>query len=54
MDWLKKQTFQDVLILQQFVTSTGKTLPRRITGLCNVQQKRIGIMIGMAQKAGTL
>lgn len=29
-------------------------LPRRITGLCDIQQKRIGIMVAMAQKAGLM
>lgn len=29
-------------------------LPRRITGLCKVQQKRVGIMVTMAQKAGLM
>lgn len=42
----------DVLILSQFVRSDGCMLPRRITGLCKTQQKRIGTMVTMAQKAG--
>lgn len=46
--------FQDVLILSQFVRSDGCMLPRRITGLCNIQQKRITTMVAMAQKAGNL
>ncbi|XP_054010407.1 39S ribosomal protein S18a, mitochondrial [Hylaeus anthracinus] len=44
----------DVLILSQFMTPNGNILPKRITGLCSVQQKRIGIMIRMAQAAGLL
>ncbi|KAF7990672.1 hypothetical protein HCN44_000477 [Aphidius gifuensis] len=44
----------DVLILSQFLKSNGGVLPRRITGLCKVQQKRVGIMITMAQKAGLM
>ncbi|XP_032665051.1 28S ribosomal protein S18a, mitochondrial [Odontomachus brunneus] len=44
----------DVLILSQFVRSDGCMLPRRITGLCSIQQKRIGIMVAMAQKAGLM
>lgn len=42
----------DVLILSQFVRSDGCMLPRRITGLCRRQQKKIGKMVSMAQKAG--
>lgn len=42
----------DVLILSQFVRSDGCMLPRRITGLCRRQQKKVGTMVTMAQKAG--
>ncbi|XP_003705419.1 mitochondrial ribosomal protein S18A [Megachile rotundata] len=44
----------DVLILSQFTRSDGCILPRRITGLCEVQQKRISSLIIMAQYAGLL
>ena len=44
----------DVLILSQYVRSDGCMLPRRITGLCKRQQKRIGTMVTMAQKAGLM
>lgn len=44
----------DVLILSQFVRSDGCMLPKRITGLCNRQQKKIGKMVSMAQKAGKI
>ncbi|XP_017891311.1 28S ribosomal protein S18a, mitochondrial [Ceratina calcarata] len=44
----------DVLILNQFVRSDGCILPRRITGLCKVQQKRISSLILMAQAAGLM
>ncbi|CAK9809275.1 28S ribosomal protein S18a, mitochondrial [Anthophora plagiata] len=44
----------DVLILNQFVTSEGCILPRRITGLCKIQQKRISSLILMAQSAGLM
>ncbi|XP_076284302.1 mitochondrial ribosomal protein S18A [Lasioglossum baleicum] len=44
----------DVLILSQFITSNGNILPRRITGLCKVQQQRISSMILMAQRAGIM
>lgn len=42
----------DVLILSQFVRSDGCMLPRRITNLCPRQQKKIGKLVTMAQKAG--
>jgi small subunit ribosomal protein S18 len=44
----------DVLILSQYVRKDGCMLPRRITGLCKTQQKRIGTMVTMAQKAGLM
>uniref|UniRef100_R4FJS4 Putative mitochondrial ribosomal protein s18a n=2 Tax=Rhodnius TaxID=13248 RepID=R4FJS4_RHOPR len=44
----------DVLILRQFVRSDGCMLPRRVTGLCKLQQKRIASMVAMAQKAGLM
>lgn len=43
----------DVLILQQYLRSDGTMLPRRITGLCAIQQKNIGTMVLMARRAGT-
>ncbi|CAG2057088.1 unnamed protein product, partial [Timema podura] len=43
----------DVLILSQFLRADGCMLPRRITGLCKNQQKRISILVQMAQKAET-
>ncbi|XP_066244825.1 large ribosomal subunit protein mL66 [Euwallacea similis] len=44
----------DVLILSQFLRSDGCMLPRRITGLCRMQQKRVGTLVTMAQKAGLM
>ncbi|KAF4528139.1 hypothetical protein B566_EDAN011155 [Ephemera danica] len=44
----------DVLILSQFLRPDGCMLPRRITGLCRRQQKSIGTMVSMAQKAGLM
>ncbi|KAF7265585.1 hypothetical protein GWI33_021037 [Rhynchophorus ferrugineus] len=44
----------DVLILSQFVRLDGCMLPRRITGLCGKQQKRISTLVSMAQKAGLM
>lgn len=44
----------DVLILAQYVRADGCMLPRRVTGLCRRQQRRIGSMVTMAQKAGLM
>ncbi|XP_037036870.1 28S ribosomal protein S18a, mitochondrial [Bradysia coprophila] len=44
----------DVLILSQYLRSDGCMLPRRITGLCKIQQKHIGKMVTMAQKSGLM
>ncbi|XP_023024319.1 mitochondrial ribosomal protein S18A [Leptinotarsa decemlineata] len=44
----------DVLIISQFVRSDGCMLPRRITGLCRTQQKRMSSLVTMAQKAGLM
>ncbi|CAK1551271.1 unnamed protein product [Leptosia nina] len=44
----------DVLILSQFVRSDGCMLPRRVTGLCRRQQKKVSKMVTMAQKAGLM
>ncbi|XP_076166099.1 mitochondrial ribosomal protein S18A [Ptiloglossa arizonensis] len=44
----------DVLILSQFLRKDGCILPRRITGLCKMQQKRISTLILMSQRAGLM
>ncbi|XP_075235686.1 mitochondrial ribosomal protein S18A [Lycorma delicatula] len=44
----------DVLILSQFIRSDGCMLPRRVTGLCRLQQKRVSKMVTMALKAGLM
>ncbi|XP_058450005.1 large ribosomal subunit protein mL66 [Malaya genurostris] len=44
----------DVLILSQYLRSDGCLLPRRITGLCKRQQRRISYLVIMAQKAGLM
>lgn len=33
--------FTDVEVLSRYVTDTGKILPRRITGLAAMQQRRV-------------
>jgi small subunit ribosomal protein S18 len=42
----------DVLILSQYVRKDGCMMPRRVTGLCKRQQKKIGTLVTMAHKAG--
>lgn len=44
----------DVLILKQYLREDGTMMPRRVTGLCNIQQKNIGTMVLMARRAGTI
>jgi len=44
----------DVLILSQYVRGDGCMLPRRVTGLCKRQQRKIGTLVTMAQKAGLM
>lgn len=44
----------DVLILSQYVRTDGCMLPRRITGLCYRQQRKMGALVTMAQKAGLM
>ncbi|XP_001866038.2 28S ribosomal protein S18a, mitochondrial [Culex quinquefasciatus] len=44
----------DVLILSQYLRSDGCMLPRRITGLCKRQQRRMTALVTMAQKAGLM
>lgn len=40
--------------MSQFLRSNGTIMPRRITGLCKIQQKRINSLVAMAQKAGLM
>ncbi|XP_022189445.1 39S ribosomal protein S18a, mitochondrial [Nilaparvata lugens] len=44
----------DVLLLSQFMRSDGGMLPRRVTGLCRTQQKRMSKLVTMALKAGLM
>ncbi|XP_042294538.1 39S ribosomal protein S18a, mitochondrial isoform X2 [Sceloporus undulatus] len=47
-------TTVDVLLLSQFIRSDGGMLPRRITGLCLVEHKKIAVCVQMAHRAGLL
>ncbi|XP_030354643.1 39S ribosomal protein S18a, mitochondrial isoform X2 [Strigops habroptila] len=44
----------DVLLLSQFIRSDGGMLPRRITGLCLEEHKKIAVCVQMAHRAGLL
>lgn len=44
----------DVLILSQFVRNDGCMMPRRVTGLCRTQQKKMSKLVSMAHKAGLM
>nr|XP_056709197.1 39S ribosomal protein S18a, mitochondrial isoform X2 [Euleptes europaea] len=47
-----KYSYEDVLLLSQFIRSDGCMLPRRITGLCAIEQKKVAICVQMAHRAG--
>lgn len=49
-----KYNYTDVLLLSQFIRSDGGMLPRRITGLCATEHRKITICVQMAQRAGLL
>ncbi|KAF5907912.1 28S ribosomal protein S18a, mitochondrial, partial [Clarias magur] len=49
-----KYTYTDVLLLSQFIRSDGGMLPRRITGLCPQEHRKIAICVQMAHRAGLL
>uniref|UniRef100_A0A8D0H206 Large ribosomal subunit protein mL66 n=1 Tax=Sphenodon punctatus TaxID=8508 RepID=A0A8D0H206_SPHPU len=49
-----KYTYEDVLLLSQFIRSDGGMLPRRITGLCDEEHKKIDVCVQMAHRAGLL
>jgi len=44
----------DVLILSQFVRPDGQMLPKRISGLCALQQRRMTWLVAMARGAGLM
>ncbi|XP_019947032.1 large ribosomal subunit protein mL66 [Paralichthys olivaceus] len=49
-----KYNYTDVLLLSQFIRSDGGMLPRRITGLCPQEHRKITICVQMAHRAGLL
>uniref|UniRef100_A0A8C8RCP1 Large ribosomal subunit protein mL66 n=1 Tax=Pelusios castaneus TaxID=367368 RepID=A0A8C8RCP1_9SAUR len=48
-----KYDYVDVLLLSQFIRSDGGMLPRRITGLCLEEHKKIAVCVKMAHRAGS-
>ncbi|TNN61572.1 28S ribosomal protein S18a, mitochondrial [Liparis tanakae] len=49
-----EESAKDVLLLSQFIRSDGGLLPKRITGLCPEEHKKIAICVQMAHRAGLL
>ncbi|KAJ8270532.1 hypothetical protein GJAV_G00116010 [Gymnothorax javanicus] len=49
-----KYNYTDVLLLSQFIRSDGGMLPRRVTGLCASEHKKVSICVQMALRAGLL
>lgn len=49
-----KYNYTDVLLLSQFIRSDGGMLPRRITGLCREEHRKIAVCVQMAHRAGLL
>jgi len=47
-------TYKDVLFLSQFLTTDGKMLNRRVTGVCKKQQKVIQKKVNIARRLGIL
>lgn len=49
-----KYNYTDVLLLRQFIRSDGGMLPRRITGLCYEEHRKVAVCVQMAHRAGLL
>ncbi|XP_018117631.1 mitochondrial ribosomal protein S18A L homeolog isoform X1 [Xenopus laevis] len=49
-----KYTYTDVLLLSQFIRSDGGMLPRRVTGLCMEEHRKVETCVKMAHRAGLL
>ncbi|XP_072588886.1 large ribosomal subunit protein mL66 isoform X1 [Vulpes vulpes] len=47
-----KYSYEDVLLLRQFIRPRGGMLPRRITGLCQEEHRKIEECVKMAHRAG--
>ncbi|XP_033073184.1 39S ribosomal protein S18a, mitochondrial isoform X2 [Trachypithecus francoisi] len=49
-----KYNYDDVLLLSQFIRPHGGMLPRKITGLCREEHRKIEECVKMAHRAGLL
>ncbi|XP_040839383.1 39S ribosomal protein S18a, mitochondrial [Ochotona curzoniae] len=49
-----KYGYEDVLLLSQFIRPHGGMLPRKITGLCQEEHRKIEECVKMAHRAGLL
>ncbi|KAG8511931.1 28S ribosomal protein S18a, mitochondrial, partial [Galemys pyrenaicus] len=49
-----KYNYEDVLLLSQFIRPHGGMLPRRVTGLCLEEHRKIEECVKMAHRAGLL
>ncbi|XP_070590300.1 large ribosomal subunit protein mL66 [Erythrolamprus reginae] len=49
-----KYDYMDVLLLSQFINSTGGMISRLITGLCDEEHEKISVCVKMAHRAGLL
>lgn len=46
--------YTDVLVLRQFLTEEGQVLPRKVTGLCKKQQRKLLVLTKLAKQAGLI
>ncbi|XP_004624168.1 39S ribosomal protein S18a, mitochondrial isoform X1 [Octodon degus] len=49
-----KYNYEDVLLLSQFLRPHGGMLPRRVTGLCTEEHRKVEECVKMAHRAGLL
>ncbi|XP_073484827.1 large ribosomal subunit protein mL66 [Aquarana catesbeiana] len=49
-----KYDYTDVLVLSQFIRSDGGMIPRKVTGLCSEEHKKVVACVKMAHRAGLL
>lgn len=49
-----KVQYTDVLVLRQFLTESGQILPRKVTGLCKKQHRKIVVLTKQAKHAGLI
>lgn len=49
-----KVQYTDVLVIRQFLTENGQVLPRKVTGLCKKQQRKLIVMTKQAKHAGLI